>query len=164
MKIIRMLFTSLFYYISWFFFSLRAKALCFVDEEYAVEVVQFVLDADGQEVVRLQQHALAVAVGEFAFYIAGALHLALVVGHGKAALGAHYTALFFDDDGVDELEEAFAHVDDYDALGDADLGGGEADAVGGIHGFGHVLEETVQLFIYTGYGLGYLAQNGVAGH
>ena len=58
----------------------------------------------------------------------------------------------------------FTHVDHDHPAQNTHLRRGQTRAVGLVHGVGHVLQETVELFIYTGYGLGYLAQYRIAGH
>ena len=45
---------------------------------------------------------------------------------------------------------------------DADLRGGQADAVGGVHGLEHVFDEFFQFFVEDGDGFGGLLENRVA--
>ncbi len=50
-------------------------------------------------------------------------------------------------------------VDDGDAASDADLRRGEADAVGGVHGLEHVVDELLQFVVEDSHGLGGLFEN-----
>jgi hypothetical protein len=48
----------------------------------------------------------------------------------------------------------FRDVDDDDALVNVDLGGGESDAGGSVHGFGHVLDQLADAGIHRLHRLG----------
>jgi hypothetical protein len=54
---------------------------------------------------------------------------------------------------------AHAQVDDRDALGDADLRRGQADALRGIHGLKHVGDQLAQLVVEFGDRLARLLQH-----
>lgn len=129
-----------------------------VDEEGAVEVVDFVLDAAGEEFVAEEGVGLGVEVLVGDFDGVGAGDVAADVGEGEAAFLDDVVVGFEDGDfGVDEnegheevegegavVEEPlgvfgeFFDFDDAELDGLADLLGGEADAAGGVHGFEHV--------------------------
>ena len=72
-----------------------------------------------------------------------------------------------DDFGIDEDELGVgiffeSDIDDGDAATNADLRGGQADTVGGVHRLKHVFDELLQLLVEDGYGFGRLFENRVA--
>ena len=131
-----------------------------------MEVVDFVEHGAGQEFCTLYFE-------EFAFDVLGAdfdpgvaLDLFANVGEGEAAFFFGLLAAAVDDFGIDEDEAVFgalveADVDDGDLLGDGDLGGGEADALGGVHAVEHLVDELGELGGEFGDGFALFEEDGV---
>src|SRR5215469_610362 len=79
-----------------------------------------------------------------------AFHLLAESRDAQAALFPFLLALHTEDPRVDQHQLvvrvfAIRNVDNGDLSGKADLGGGEAHALGGVHGFEHVFQELMQL-------------------
>src|SRR5580698_28175 len=89
------------------------------------------------------------------------------VGNAEAAFALGVAALGMNDYGIDEDEPGVGiflegDVDDSDAAGDADLRGGQADAVGDVHRLEHVFGELFQFLVEDGDFLGWLLENWAA--
>ena len=115
-----------------------------IEEQHTVQMVHLVLQADGEKPVGLQRLLRAMLVEIFGLDGFGAFHIVPDFGHRQAALFHHFGLVRGPgDDGIDEDARVLASVALVDihhqhALGHADLDGGQADAVGVIHGLDHV--------------------------
>ena len=138
-----------------------------VDEEDPLEVVHFMLDADGEQAFAVDLLRLAVIVEELHPHARRALDVLIKVGNREAAflardhfvggpgyLGVHEVHrlagredLFLR--GFLEVFAVLVHragdVDDEDALGHADLDRGQADARCVVHGLEHVIHQRAQV-------------------
>ncbi|HLW77266.1 MAG TPA: hypothetical protein VKS01_09770, partial [Bryobacteraceae bacterium] len=93
--------------------------------------------------------------------LVGTRDLLAKAGDTEASFFADLGAFLMKDFGVDEnqfLSRIFAdgEIDDGDAPGDSDLRGSEADALGGVTGFEHIVDELVQfrrIEFLDGFGL-----------
>src|SRR3954447_5239109 len=146
-----------------------------VDEELTDQVIHLVLHADGEKVVRGFEAVLfPVPADEIDDDAAVTRHLFVLVGDREATLGIGELALRTADDRVDEPEEALAlllrgfallrlllDVHDDDILMHADLRSGEADAVGLIHGLGHVVAQLADGGVHRADGLALFLQPGI---
>src|SRR5687767_11085659 len=113
-------------------------------EDLPAEVVHLVLDAGRQHARRVEREARAVTVEGGHGHAFRTLDVVVDARNRKAALLVHGLALAPGDLGVDEHAQVaaiLAHVDDDDLLVDVDLAGREPDAGGGVHGFGHVVDQ-----------------------
>ncbi len=119
------------------------------------------LDADAQQTRGVHFEGLASQVEGLDPDVFGSADLVIDAGHRQAALFAHGLAFFEHDTGVDEGQQAvflFAdiHHDEPHML--VHLGGGQADARGGIHGFGHIGRQLADGVVHRGHGLGHGVQ------
>lgn len=152
-----------------------------VDEEGAVEVIDLVLDAAGEEAVadEVVGDAVLILVGDLDFVGAG--DIAADVGEGKAALliGVLFRREGFDhgvgdDHGHEEfagrvgavefpveVEVGEAEIDHAELEGLADLLSGEADALGVVHGLDHVKTELLKREIEGSDRCSLLAEDGL---
>ena len=88
-------------------------------------------------------------------------------GNAQAAFVLRVTAFGVDDLGIRQHQLGFriffeGHVDDRQALGDADLRRSQADAVRGVHRLEHVVDEFLQFVVEDGHRLGALLQHRIA--
>ena len=108
-------------------------------------MVHLVLDADRQHAVGIEGLQLPLGIQRAHAHGGGALHAVVDAGHRQAPLvAAHALGAGLDDLGIDEHQRAAAvlrHVDDDQALVHVDLRRRQADAVGLVHGFEHVVHE-----------------------
>ncbi|SCZ18074.1 Uncharacterised protein [Acinetobacter baumannii] len=116
-----------------------------VDEQLAVEVVAFVLDAYRQQAFGDFLEGVAIAVEGLDPDLLRSVHVLVEAGYRQAAflVLVHILGQRFEL-GVDEyprLGLVFAEVHDHDALVHVHLGRGEADARGFVHGFEHVVDQ-----------------------
>jgi len=128
-----------------------------IDEDLAHQVIQFVLDAHCQQPLGLEFERLAVAIERAHGDALGALDLVENAGHRQAAFLAFFASGLRDDFGVDEhaqLVMGFGNVDDNDAFVNVDLGGGQTDAVRGVHGLRHVVDQLADARIHRLHRLG----------
>src|SRR3989442_3381260 len=117
-----------------------------VDEDHAVQVIHLVLDDASEETLGLEVDGLAVVVGGMdgdplaALDVpedAGQRETSLLIGHGSASTR---------DDGIDEgARAALAVVHHEQAIGDAHLWRGEADADLVVHRLDHVADQPAEL-------------------
>src|SRR3954464_10757296 len=146
-----------------------------VDEELTDQVIHLMLHADGEKVVRgFEAVLLSVPAEKVDDDAAVTRHLFVLVGNREATLGIGEFALRSADDRVDEPEETFAlllrgfaflrlllDVDGDDVLMHADLRSGEADAVGLVHGLGHVVAQLADGGVHRADGLALFLQPGI---
>src|ERR1700733_6540706 len=137
------------------------------DVEFAVQVVGFVQESAGQEIfTRLFENFstnILSADGDFV----GTADVLAKVRNAETTLALAMPAFGMNDFGIDEDEFCVGvffegDVDDGNAAADADLRGGEADAVGYVHGLEHVFDELLQFLVEDGYFLGGFLENRVA--
>jgi len=133
----------------------------FVEQEDAVEVVEFVLDGAGGQSGDFGDVLAAFEVLVTDLDASGAGNLDEDAGEAEAAFLTGDGLVAFEDEGVDHGDVAFLRgrqVDDAEAEGEADLCGGETDAVGALHGGEHHFGGLAKLVIELGDGLGFAAK------
>ncbi len=111
------------------------------------------LDAYGQRTFGLHHDVLAVHVLRLDLYLQRAGDVGVQAGKRQAALLVDLRAVLLQQLGVDQrqrLVAPLAHVGHQHPLVHVDLGGGQADAVGRVHGFEHVGHELLQLGVERG--------------
>mmetsp|Transcript_49610 Transcript_49610/g.116521 ORF Transcript_49610/g.116521 Transcript_49610/m.116521 type:complete len:227 (+) Transcript_49610:181-861(+) len=128
------------------------------DEDLAHQVVHLVLHADRQQPVGIELEHLAVAVERAHGHLGMARHLVVDLRYRQAALLAiHHLLAELDQLGIDQHPRRVAvlrGVDDDDALMHVHLRGRQPDAVGGVHGFQHVVDQLADAGVDLGHGLG----------
>lgn len=138
-----------------------------IDEENAVEMVNLVLQAGGEQPVRLDLLLLAIEVEIAHPHTGRPLHFLVIFGNRQAAFLVGARLLRRPDDlGVDEDHRALflalaRDVEHDEALQDADLHRGKADAGCSIHRLQHVLGQPADLVGHRLDGLGALLQAGI---
>jgi hypothetical protein len=145
-----------------------------VDEHLAHQMIHFVLDAHRQQAVGLQFERLAVAVERAHGDALGGVTLSNTPGTDRQPSSLSSRPDCGDDLGVDEhaqLVVGLGDVDDDHALVNVDLGRGQPDAGGGVHGLGHVVDQLTDARIHRRNRLGYgvetrigIMQNIESGH
>ena len=121
----------------------RAKM---VDEELAVEVVDFVLKGAGVKTLARSFERLTIQANGLDFDPSVALDIAVQVGKAQTTLLADLLALVARELGVDQghglaVRLMDGHIDDADPLEDANLRGGKPDPLRGVHGIEEVGDE-----------------------
>ena len=112
-----------------------------VDEDLALQMIQFVLDADGQQAVGLYLLRLPIQIQVAHGDALGTLDPVINPGHRQAALLTDLLALVGDDLGVDQHEQRIlllGDINDDQLFMHIDLGRSEADPRCLVHGFRHV--------------------------
>src|SRR5258708_14747452 len=137
-----------------------------VDEEDAVEVVDLVLHGAGEKLFTFDLEPVSVDILRADLDLGGAMDLLANLGEAEATLFFELLALALDDLGIDEDELLFgilleADVDDGKPLRDAALRCGEAEALRGVHGREHLIDELLELRVEDGDGLARPGQHGV---
>jgi len=139
-----------------------------VDEQDALQVVVLVLDDTAGETFELELELVAVDVLGLDFALVGALDLGVDAREGQASLLVDALVAKAVDDGRVDQRELLGFVvflacgvDDQDALADADLGGGQADALGLVHPAIHRVDDGGQARIKGLDGHGLLAKDGL---
>ena len=146
-----------------------------VEKQFAVQVVDFMLDAGGEQPVAIEclrravivkvAHATAFRTADF-FVDAGTgvLLAGTRVGHREAPFRIGVLLLGeVEEFRIDEVAglrflAVSGEVHDGDAQMDADLHGGESDASGVIHGFQHVVHEGAGGGVHLGHRFGAAVQ------
>ena len=124
-------------------------------------MVEFVLNAHGQQTFGFDGALFAVLVKGFHLHMRGAFHAIVNTGHRQTAFVAFDALVTHPGDfGVDEhhgLVALFRGVNHHQALVHIHLRGSQADAIGVVHGFQHVrnqgLDTRVNLFDGLGHGV-----------
>src|SRR5262249_21647553 len=121
-----------------------------VDEEFPVQVVNFVLQSNGEEVFGLQYDLFFIGGPSFYLDLGSTLHFGSIINHAEATFLPNNLALAGGDDGIDEFEQLLTwffvvDIDDNDALWDADLHCGQADARRVVHSQHHVVYQMHQV-------------------
>ena len=130
-------------------------------KHFAQQVVELVLDADGQKAVGFEGEFFAFFVAGFHGYALGAGDGVVNAGHRQAAFFVGGFAVFMGDHGVDKharLVVFFGEIHHHHALVHVHLGGGQADAVRGIHGFQHIGHQRLNALINLRHGFGHGVQ------
>src|SRR6185437_3960972 len=130
-----------------------------VDEQASVQMIDLVLQAPREQVVRIHLERSSVAVLRANDHTHGAFDVSVDVRNGQAAFLAFLLPLGEDDLGVDHDERILIHVDHRESLGATDLRRGQSDAFRRIHGLEHVVDQTLQFRRDLGYGHRFLSQN-----
>ncbi|MCY1447309.1 hypothetical protein D9M71_639220 [compost metagenome] len=133
-----------------------------IDEQFAIEVVAFVLDAHREQIFGDQFVGLAVAVQRLDLDPLRAIDVFVEARHRQTAflVLAHVVGQRFEL-GVDEhsrLGAVFGEVHHDDTFVHVDLGSGEADARRFIHCFKHVVDQLTHFVVHYGHWLGDSAQ------
>ncbi len=120
-----------------------------IDEENAVQVIDFVLEGAGQKLLTGKLDALAVLILRFHDLPCGAGNGLAETGDAEATFFAGLLSFAEDDFRIDDddlvgLVFAQADVDDRDLLAEPDLRSGQPDAFGGIHRLEHIGDRLVQ--------------------
>jgi hypothetical protein len=121
-----------------------------IDEELAVEVIHFVLNAHGEHAVGLDLERPTVGIERAHSDGSGTIDIIVELRHGKAAFLGVSLAVGPHDFRVDQavrLLAVDAHVADKETSMDVDLSRGQADARGGVHRLEHVRDELLELGI-----------------
>src|SRR5688572_3732538 len=116
-----------------------------IDEQLAMQVVDFVLERARQQFIRFALEGLSLEVGGAHGDPRRAIHIAVNVGNRKASLFGAFATRFGDDFGIDEDDGIVVHVHDGDALETSDLWRGEADPLRGAHGLEHVVHQAPEI-------------------
>src|ERR1017187_2054344 len=122
------------------------------DVELAVEVIGLVQEGTGQEFFPGFFIELAVNVLGANRDFVGTRYVLAKIGDAEASFALGVAALRVNNFGIDEDEFGAGiflegNVDDGDTAADADLRGGQSDAMGGVHRLEHVFDELLQLFV-----------------
>src|SRR5437773_2027943 len=117
-----------------------------IEEEFTVQMVEFVLQGDSEQVLGLQGDLFLVWGPGLHLNLGCAPDLGCVVNHTEAAFLPEDVALTSRDDWVDQFEQLLAwflrvQVEDDDALRDADLHRCQAYPRRRVHGQHHVVHE-----------------------
>ena len=118
-----------------------------VDEQHAVEMVDLVLDAGGEQAVGVHFLHLAITVEVAHAHAAGPLDVTVIIGDRQAAFLVDIQLFrrpdnlrIGDEQGLRLLVLA-RHVEDQNALGDRHLDRRQPDAGRVVHGLHHVVHE-----------------------
>ena len=125
-----------------------------IDEDLAIQMVQFMLDAHGEQALGNQGLMLALAILKVDGHPLGAFDLFVDPGYRQATLLAFLLTLKVIDARIDQGKQfvpAFRNVDDDDLLVNIDLCCRQADAWSLVHGFGHVGNQPADRIIYLGH-------------
>ena len=109
-----------------------------VDEQLAVEMVHFVLKADGQKPVGINFKGISVTSQRTDTDMRSPLHLVVDVGQRQTAFFAGTASLGTQEFRIDEnhgLITLLAHIEHEHSPMYIDLGSGETDSLGRVHGF-----------------------------
>ena len=132
-----------------------------VHEQLAVQVIDLVLDAGGEQFVRFYFEGVAVPVQGINPHSGRAFHLLVEPGHRQAAFFVGRQLIGeWGDLRVDVhlgLVALFGQIHHQQALVHVHLSGRQADAGGVVHGFDHVVDQFAKLVIYLFHRLCYCA-------
>ena len=149
--------------------ELRAYALLLelgeiLDEDLALQVVHLVLDAHGEQALRLERERVAALIVGSHLHALRTLHGVVDARHRQAAFLDVGDAGGVDDLGIHQHHQrvaALRDVDDDHLLVHVDLRRRQADARRRVHGLGHVTDELLQRLVEDGHGCGDLVQPSV---
>ena len=113
-------------------------------EYLAIQMVDFMLQADREQAVGMQFERLALPVKRAQGDLLCACHFLVNAGYRQTAFLAGFFTFPVEDFRVDEYLQGilfFGKIDDQQPDMLIHLGGGQADSRGGIHGFGHVIDK-----------------------
>src|SRR5512134_1933217 len=133
----------------------------FFHEYLALQVIHLVLDAHRKQAVRLEAELPALAVERLDDDPLRPLHLLENAGDGQAAFLAFLLAAGGHDFGIDEDPQfvpRFREVNDNHLQMGVHLGRRQADAGRGVHGFGHVPDQSANFFIDFPHRRGHFVQ------
>ncbi|MCY1300251.1 hypothetical protein D9M70_498120 [compost metagenome] len=122
-----------------------------IDEQHAVQVIDLMLQAGGEQAIGLDHLFLAVTVEMLDGDRRGALDLGVKVWDRQAAFLVDRALIGRSNDlGIDENERGlvvafFRNIEHQHAFGNADLDRGKADAGRVIHGFEHIVGQTADV-------------------
>src|SRR5262249_2719956 len=138
-----------------------------IDEQHAIQVIHFVLHGAGEEPFAGEHHGLALLTQRTHVDLGGALEAVVDAGNRETALvvvlGARGVLVHgIDESDVQHLLALLGNAEHGDAQAHAHLGRGEADAIVGVHGLVHVLDQLAVLVGDLRDRRGFLAQYGIA--
>lgn len=122
-----------------------------IDKDFAVEVIDFVLNARREQAFGVEFEGATVAIERRHPNPTRAVDLVVHAGHREAAFFHDLLAIAHANLGVDEHLQGVAfgaEVDHDHALGHIDLNRGQSDARRLIHGFGHVVDQAADLVVH----------------
>src|SRR5580658_5769009 len=137
------------------------------DVELAVEVIGFMLEGAGQQIVAdFLEDLSSQILGADGNHL-GARHVFTEIRDTETAFALGVAALLVNDFGIDEDEFGVrilfeGDVNDGDAARDTDLRRGQAHAAGSIHRLEHVLDQLLQVFVKDCDFLGWFFENGIS--
>src|SRR6185503_8825010 len=133
-----------------------------IDEQFAVKVVDLVLQAAAEQLTRLDLELLSLEIERAHAHARRPLDVAVHVGNRQAAFfGFCRFRIALENFRIDDDEWTVVDVHDRDAFRAADLRCGETDALGQIHRVEHVLHEGAKLIGDLADRLRLLAQHGI---
>ena len=135
-----------------------------VDDEDAVEVVEFVLEQPCLELVSLDRDLVALEVDADEVDLLGTHDLEGEFGHREAALVEGPLSVGLRDLGIQDHPVGLPVVVDEEPLLHAHLWGGQADARRLVHRLEHLLAQADERSIDVSHVVGPRPQNGVADH
>ena len=122
------------------------------DVEFAVQMIGLVQEGAGEQFFAGLFEQFSVHVLGANGHFVRARYVLAELWNAQAAFVLDVLALGVNDFGIDENELGVgiffeSYIDDGDAPRNADLRGGQADALGGVHGLEHVVDELLQFFV-----------------
>lgn len=138
-----------------------------IDEEFAVEVVGFMLDGAAEKLVGLKLDFLALKIVGPHPDFAGPTHFCVKTGKAEATFFVLGRGMAFNDLGIDEnlflifLLGVGGGIQDEKSKGECDLVGGQADASGLVHQVEHNANGRSQVVIDACDGSRFVAKRGM---
>ncbi len=123
-----------------------------VDKQLALQVVDFVLDTNGQQALGLQREGVAVQVQGLYRNLFRALHIGEYIRYRQAALPHLLLTFPIRDFRIDQAKgfiPVFRDVDHDNLVQEVDLGGSQPDAQDRIHGLEQILHALAKRIIHA---------------
>src|SRR6266850_4948030 len=138
-----------------------------LDEEDAVEVIDFVAEGASQEIFAADFKGFSFGVLRFYSDKLGAQDVAAETWDGEAAFFFALFAFSVNDLWICEYDFCFGifsagYIDHGQAQVQADLRGGESDALGSVHGGEHIFGQLLEFGVEFLYGRGGFLEDGVS--
>jgi 16S rRNA (guanine1207-N2)-methyltransferase len=135
-----------------------------LNEQHAVEMIEFMLKDPGLKVISLEFDGVAVQVHATQQHLTGTDDRPVQPRHAEASFLEFPFPGTFHNLGVDQHASTFVAVEHEDPAADADLGRRQAQAWGVVHDFEHVIDQVDQGAINLGHVIGTLPQDRVANY
>ena len=132
-----------------------------IDEKLAFEMIHLMLDADGEQPIRIHFEARAVAPQCAYSNIRCARQLVVDAGQRQAALFAGTGTFLLQQLWIDQYQRLIArlaHIEHDQSFVYVDLSGGETDALGRVHGLEQIVRQLTQCVINHRHRCGLLPQ------